>query len=62
MQKQLVNLHIKSETYRKNQNKMLRITVNKMLFMAFVSGFEVHSLKVSQCKIPKLKDKRKSRD
>ena len=36
MQKQMVNLHRKSETYRKNQKKMLiRITVNKMLFMDF---------------------------
>ena len=44
----------------KNQKKMLiRITVNKMLVIAFISGFEVHSLKVGQYKILKLEDKRK---
>ena len=63
MQKQMVNLHIKNETQRKNQKKMLiRITVNKMLVIAFISGFEIHSLKVGQYKILKLKDKRKKRD
>ena len=60
MQKQMVNLHRQSKTYGK---KMLtRITVSKMFVMAFISGFQVHSLKVGQYKILKLKDKRKKKE
>ena len=45
------------------EKKMLtRITVSKMFVMAFISGFQVHRLKVGQYKILKLKDKRKKKE